>query len=274
MKKETKGCNLMINLNNFDLSYDDIGEGSVPIIFLHGYPFDKSMWENQIEYLKASNRLLACDIRGFGKSKDEKSSLSIDLFGDDLIAFMDKLAINKAIICGLSMGGFIALNAQKKSPDRFESLILCDTQCIADTDEVKEERRKIIEEIKVDGVKKFNEGFIKSVFNQDSLTEKKELVEELRTVVFANSEHIIIEGLKVLAERSETCSTLSDISVTTLIICGRQDEVTPLSESEFMHKNIKGSTLKIIENAGHVSNLEHPKEFNQHLQDFLDTLKK
>ena len=98
-------------------------------------------------------------------------------------------------------------------------------------------------------------------------------MEQLRTVVFANSKHIITEGLVALAERAETCTTLNRITIPTLIICGRQDEVTPLLQSEFMHATINGSILQIIDNAGHVSNLEHPDEFNKHLLDFLTRLK-
>ncbi|MES2654893.1 MAG: alpha/beta hydrolase [Bacteroidota bacterium] len=272
METATKGYNLTIPVNNFQLSYNDIGEGSTPIIFMHGYPFDKTMWQPQLDFLKSSHRSISFDIRGFGKSTDEESHLSIDLFGEDLIALMDKLNIDKAIVCGLSMGGFIALNAQKRFPDRFAALILCDTQCIADTAEVKEKRNKIINEIAVDGVAPFNEGFIKNVFHKDSLSNKKELVEQLRSVVFANSPHIITMGQTALAERSETCSTLNEITIPTLIICGREDIVTPLAQSEMMHKDIKGSILHVIDNAGHVSNLEQPDEFNKHLLDFLTTL--
>ncbi|MCC5916610.1 MAG: alpha/beta hydrolase, partial [Cryomorphaceae bacterium] len=267
-----KGYNLTTTINNFNLSYDDIGEGGTPVIFLHGFPFDKTMWEVQIEALKSTNRLIAMDIRGFGKSTDEETELSIDLFGDDLIASMDKLNIDEAIICGLSMGGFIALNAHKRFPDRFKALILCDTQCIADTAEVKKKRYKIIEEIDLDGAANFNEGFLKSVFHEDSLMHKKELVEKLRQVVFSNSQHIIKMGLIALAERSETCSFLREIAVPTLIICGREDEVTPLAQSEFMNSTIEWSALHVIENAGHVSNLEQPVEFNKHLLDFLTAL--
>lgn len=273
METEAKGYNLTIAVNNFHLSYDDIGEGNIPIIFLHGFPFSKAMWQLQLDFLKDSYRLISCDIRGFGKSTDETSPLSIDLFADDLIAFMDKLDIDKAIVCGLSMGGFIALNALQKIPNRFHALILCDTQCIADSIEVKEKRYKTIDEIKKDGVTNFNEGFIKNVFHKDSITNKKELVEQLKTVVFANSKHIITEGLVALAERAETCTTLNRITIPTLIICGRQDEVTPLLQSEFMHATINGSILQIIDNVGHVSNLEHPDEFNKHLLDFLTRLK-
>lgn len=272
METINQGFNSSISVNNFLLSYDDVGEGSTPIICLHGFPFDKTMWMEQLDFLKSKYRIIACDIRGFGKSTDEEAHLSIDLFSEDLIAFMDELNIDKAIICGLSMGGFIALNALSRFPDRFEALVLCDTQCIADTPEVKEKRYKIIDDINNNGVTEFNEGFIKSVFHKDSIRNKKDLVEKLHGVVFANSDNIIKKGLVALAERSETCSTLNEITIPTLIICGREDEVTPLSQSESMHSTIKGSILHVIENAGHVSNLEQPQEFNEQLLNFLTIL--
>ncbi|MBK9106772.1 MAG: alpha/beta hydrolase [Saprospiraceae bacterium] len=273
MKPLSEGYNLTTEVNHFNLSYDDIGSGDMPIIFLHGYPFDKTMWEGQLQFLRSSYRVIALDIRGFGASRDEQSLLSIDLFADDVITFMNKLEIEKAIICGLSMGGFIALNAIARFPDRFEALILCDTQCIADTAEVKANRYKTIDEIKANGPDDFNEGFIKSVFHKDSLIQMPEIVEAVRNVVFSNSQQIIINGLIALAERSETCTTLGRIAVPTLIICGREDVVTPLPQSEYMHEHIKGSLLRIIENAGHVSNLEHQYEFNKILYDFLMSLK-
>lgn len=273
MKSETKGYNVSIPVNNFNLSYDDLGEGNVPIIFLHGFPFDKSMWNDQLEFLKSNHRVIACDIRGFGQSTDEASHLSMDLFADDVIKFMDTLKIEKAIICGLSMGGFIALNLMKRFQERFSALILCDTQCIADTAEVKENRFKAIEKIEADGVFDFNDGFIKKVFHKESLENKKELVRNLRNVVFSNSEHIIKQGLIALAERSETCSILNEIHIPTLILCGREDEVTPLVQSEMMFSSIDGSVLHVIDKAGHVSNLEQPDVFNKHLLDFLRGLK-
>jgi pimeloyl-ACP methyl ester carboxylesterase len=269
MKITAKGYDLTVNVNDFDLSYNDVGEGDIPVVFLHGFPFDKTMWQAQLDYLQTTHRVIACDIRGFGKSTDEESHLGMDLFANDLILFIEKLGLEKVIICGLSMGGYIALNAMKRFPSRFEALILCDTQCVADTHEVKVNRYKTIEDIKEYGVTNFNQGFIKKVFHEDSLTNKPELVEQLRSVVFSNSEHIITQGLTALAERSETCSFLDEISIPTLIICGKEDVVTPLDESKFMNKHIKGSVLHVISNAGHVSNLEEPEKFNKLLRDFL-----
>ena len=168
------------------MSYNDVGIGIIPIIFLHGFPFDKSSWHGQLDALKNTNRVIAIDIRGFGQSKDEKNSLSIDLFSEDLFAFMDKLKIDKAVICGLSMGGYIALNAINKFPERFAAFILCNTQCIADTPEVKENRYKTIEKIKDSDANEFNENFIKSVFHPDSIINKTEIVEHLQKPYFAN----------------------------------------------------------------------------------------
>lgn len=272
MKNEIKGSDLTIAVSNFHMSYDEMGEGNIPVIFLHGFPFDKSMWAGQLEFLKSSYRVIAVDIRGFGKSTDEESDFSIDMFAEDLIAMMDELYIEKAVVCGLSMGGFIVLNAHERFPERFEALVLCDTQCIADTAAVKEKRLNTILDIESDGVQKFNESFVESVFHPESLTKKKGLVKNLSKVVFANSPQIISQGLLALAGRTETCTTLGAVEVPTLIICGREDAVTPLSQSEKMHKSIKGSILKIIDNAGHVSNLEQSQEFNQYLGDFLGTL--
>ena len=272
MKTVKKGSDLSITVNNLSLSYRDVGVGSVPIIFLHGFPFDKTMWQPQLDCFKTSHRLISFDLRGFGKSNDEQSSLSINGFVDDLIQFMDVLNIDTAILCGLSMGGYIALQAMKRFPKRFKALILCDTQCIADTQEGREKRYKAMAAFEVDGVKNFNEGFVKNIFHKDSIAHKQKLVEQVRKVVFSNSKQILTQGMLALAERSETCATLKEISVPTLIICGREDIVTPLAQSESMQTSITGSILRVIDDAGHVSNLEQPEVFNKYLQDFLTTL--
>jgi pimeloyl-ACP methyl ester carboxylesterase len=169
MKTANQGYNLSIPVNNFNLSYDDLGVGDIPIIFLHGFPFDKKMWQGQLEFLSDSYRVIACDVRGFGKSTDEETNLSIDLFGSDLIQFMDTLGFQRAVVCGLSMGGYIALNAQARFPERLEALILADTQCINDSNEVKDKRMETIKKIESEGPNQFNEGFVKSVFHKDSL---------------------------------------------------------------------------------------------------------
>ena len=272
MDTNTKGYNLTLNVNGVRLCYDDVGEGSVPVIFLHGFPFDKNMWQSQIEFLKSTQRVIAYDIRGFGKSSDHGTSLSIDQFSEDLIRFMDLLSIDKAVVCGLSMGGYVAMNAHRRAPGRFEALILSDTQCVADTAEGKKKRYQSIDEINSEGIKNFAEGFIQSAFCKNSLSNKKDVVDKLKEVIYSTSPRMITQGLKALAERKETCSTLCNVSIPTLVICGKEDEMTPVIQSEYLKQNINGSLLCIIENAGHVSNLEQPEEFNKQLINFLEMI--
>lgn len=264
--------NLLTKINSLSVSYHDVGEGTIPIIFLHGFPFDKSMWKSQLDDLKSKFRLIAIDFRGFGQSTDEKTVLSMDLLGLDLIAFMDKLNIPKAIVCGLSMGGYVALNVVQKFPERFKALILCDTQCNADTPEGRAKRYATIEEINSAGPAAFNESFIKGVFHPNSFIDKNEVVEDLRNVVIGNTKEVITSGLEALATRSETCSGLKNIRIPTLIICGDEDQITPVAKSKAMQEQIQGAELKIIEQAGHVSNLEQPKQFNMHVSNFLNRL--
>ena len=263
---------LTISIRNISFSYNDVGKGDIPVLFLHGFPFDKSMWKPQMDVLKDTHRVIALDLRSYGKTGNDNSELSINLFADDLIHFMDALKLNKAFICGLSMGGYVALNAVYRFPERFTGVVLCDTQCIADSTEGKEKRHNTIQQIKAGGLVDFTEGFLKNVFCKNSLINQKDLVESIRKVILKTQPETIIGTLLALANRTETCSTLKKISVPTLIICGKEDVVTPLAQSEFMQSKIQYSLLKIIDNAGHLSNLEQPEEFNQHLNTFLSSL--
>ncbi|MDP2162124.1 MAG: alpha/beta hydrolase [Flavobacterium sp.] len=269
MENYLSNYNKKIDVTNIKISYNDVGIGKIPILFLHGFPFNKSMWEEQLEFLKDSHRLISIDIRSFGQSLENHLEVSIDLFTNDLIQFMNALGLKKVILCGLSMGGFIALNAVKKHPKRFAALVLCDTQCASDTEEQKAKRMETIQEIEANGISKFTASFLKAVFHEDSLSNKIGLVAKIEADILANSPAVLIGGLKALASRQETCSSLDKIEIPTLIICGREDQVTPLSQSELMHQNIENSILKIIENAGHLSNLEQPEAFNAALLEFL-----
>jgi pimeloyl-ACP methyl ester carboxylesterase len=269
MQKPIKGYGKTITINNAHISYDDVGKGEIPIIFLHGFPFDRSMWKGQVNYLKLAYRLISVDLRGFGQSSLGKEDINIDLFSDDLIKLMDALKIEKAILCGLSMGGYIALNVINRFPGRFVGLILCDTNCIADNKKMREHRYKTIYQIEAHGKADFAEEFIENAFRRDSFVLKKEIVKKIEATILANTAKVITEGLKALTNRTETCSTLSSISVPTLIICGRNDKLTPVEQSEFLNRHIPRSKLRIIERAGHLSNLEQSDVFNEHLLHFL-----
>ena len=268
------GNDLFISVNGAKICYNDFGEGLEPIIFLHGFPFDKSSWQPQVDFLKNTYRVIALDIRGFGKSSAGTDKMSMSLFAEDLIKFMDALEIKAAVVCGLSMGGYILLNAANRFPERFSALIFADTQCIADTQETKEGRAKTIAQIEKEGTEKFTENFLKAAFHPHTISNETELVDNIKGVIKNNSPEVIIGGLQALASRDETCSSLSIISVPVLILCGKLDTVTPAAQSVYLNKNIKDSFIHLIDNAGHLSNLEKADEFNHYLSYFIHDMVK
>ena len=258
-----------IILDDITVYYDDSGIGDIPVIFIHGFPFDKSMWHSQMNFLKTSHRVLAYDIRGFGKSTGGEKDFSMSQFAEDLINFMDGLKIGKAIVCGLSMGGYILLNAVIRYPERFTAIILADTQCIADNTEAKEKRKKAILQIENNGLNEFVEGFIKNIFHSETLDNEKETVEGIRRIMLATSSLTITKTLGALMNRLDMSLVLKDIKIPVLIICGNEDKVTPPSQAEFMNMNIANSDIQIIENAGHLSNLDNENEFNKFIDIFI-----
>jgi len=269
------GNDIRLQVNNIIISYSDEGPEEAPVvIFIHGFPFNKSMWRTQAEALKENYRVIAYDVRGHGNSDAGHEDFSIDLFTNDLISFMDKLQLNKVILCGLSMGGYIALNAVEKHPHSIDALILCDTQCAADTPEGKEKRRKVIESIRKNGVEQYAGESIKHLFAPESLTTKEKEVAVIREMILNTSSQTLCNTLLALSERKETCKKLFAIEIPVLLLVGKEDKITPPAAAQFMHENIPGSALSIIEHAGHVSNLENPAEFNLQLENFLSRIEK
>lgn len=266
---ETKGKDIIIKVNGINICYDDLGEGLVPIIFIHGFPFDKSTWQPQLELLQSTNRVIAYDIRGFGKSTSDHEALSIGLFADDLVQLMDALQIKQAIVCGLSMGGYILLNALNRYADRFAAVILSDTQCIADSSESKAKRYKLAEQIEKEGLDDFATSFSKTVLSAESLNNNSGLAEHLKKIILSTSKKTVTGTLTALTQRHEMCSWLRKIQVPVLIVCGKEDTITPFVQSEFMHNKILNSSLYKIDKAGHLSNLEQPEAFNDHICNFI-----
>lgn len=265
---------LTITGNNLTISYIDEGSTDAPtIIFIHGFPLNKAMWKKQVQILKENFRVIAYDIRGHGNTDVGKDNFSINLFVKDLLSLMDALKIDKIILCGFSMGGYIALNAIENYPERFSALILCDTNCTADLPEAKEKRMKTIESIEKNGLEQYAEESLKKLFAPISILEQIEEITKVREMIMNTSIQSLIKTLQALAERAETCSRLHEIKVPVLIMVGKEDEITPPDVAMAMYEKIKGSTIQIIEHAGHLSNMENSKEFNKQLTAFLSSIK-
>lgn len=262
-----------ITVGDVKMSYFDEGSPTAsPVVFIHGFPFDKSTWMGQLDLLKDEYRVIAYDVRGHGQSDSGTETFTISQFVSDLFLLMDSLEIKKTTLCGLSMGGYIALAASKQEPQRIASLILCDTQCAADTEEAKIKRKDTILAVEANGLKQYATDSLEKLFSKKSLTENRTVVSSIEETILQTPTETITKTLMALANRSETCLSMHAIKVPVLILVGAEDQITPPEAAQKMHKLIPQSELKIIEDAGHLSNLESPEIFNKHLQTFLRSL--
>lgn len=270
------GKNIRLFINNQMVCYTDAGPDDAPvIIFIHSFPLNKSMWDKQLAAFKQQYRVIAYDVRGHGASEStDASTYSIDNFVHDLIYFMDALKIDTASLCGLSMGGYIALNAIENYPYRFESLVLCDTSCFPDTAETIEKRMKTVESIENNGVQKYADTSVNTLFAPESLKTKVAEIVAVKEMILTSSIQSLSKTLRALCVRKETYSMLPHIQVPVLVLAGEEDTITPKTTARYMHENITDSTLHIIEHAGHLSNIENSGDFNKALETFFASVYK
>ena len=261
---------MKIILNDIAIDYNECGmPQGLPVVFIHGFPFSHDMWEPQMNVMPNNIHSIAYDVRGHGASDVGDGQFTIELFVDDLISLLDHLSIKKAILCGLSMGGYIALRTFERHPDRVSSLILCDTKSEPDTNDVKINRTTTMRAVKEAGVQVFAENFVKSIFWEKTFDKNPGVVSFIKQIICANSPRGICGTLLALASRTDTTPALSSINVPTCIIVGEYDKLTPPSDAQAMHTMIAGSELHILSNAAHMSNLENTQEFNARLIAFL-----
>jgi 3-oxoadipate enol-lactonase len=262
---------MKININDIALNYIETGKPqNIPIIFIHGFPFSHLMWEPQLSALPGSVHAIAYDIRGHGSSSVGDGQYTIDLFVDDLIALIDRLDMEKAVLCGLSMGGYIALRTIERYAERVAGLILCDTKSEPDSNDAKINRASSIRSIKANGVNVFAEEFVKNIFWERTFDKNPGIVTFIKQIISANPLLGICGTQIALAARTDTSSVLSAIRIPTCIIVGEHDKLIPSSSVQAMHKSITGSELHILSNAAHMTNLENTKDFNNVLFNFLD----
>ena len=241
----------------------------IPVIFIHGFPFDRSIWKGQVDLLKNQFYTVTYDIRGYGGSDAGDGQYTIELFVDDLIALLDHLKISRGVLVGLSMGGYISLRAAERNPERVRGLVLCDTRSEADSNEGKIRRADQARIVQREGTRDFARSFVAGLFDETSFAEKPEIVESIRMLIERTSPRSIVGTLIALGGRTDTTPALYNIRVPTLVLVGRHDTLTPVSASTAMKEKIPGAEMHIIPHAGHLSNLENPEEFNEHLLNFL-----
>jgi pimeloyl-ACP methyl ester carboxylesterase len=233
------------------------------------------MWQPQISGLAQYASVYAMDLRGHGESSAGQKEFSMDLFADDLAAFITVLGLKQPVIlCGLSMGGYAAFAFYRKYPQFVSGLILTATKAAADSQEAKANRDKAIETAREQGRDAIFTGMLAKFLAPKNASDQTNLVNTTRSIMEnAAGEQTIVKDLVALRDRPDATPDLQGIKVPTLIVHGAEDQIIPVTEAQAMHSAIPASRLVILQNAGHLLNLEQPERFNEAVANFLEQFK-
>lgn len=259
--------------NDFMLAYQDSCSGPT-LLLIHGFPLNSSLWEPQLEDLSDTARMLAPDLRGFGLSGSGDEPYSMALMADDCMGLLDALGVQEpVVVCGLSMGGYIAFEFYRRFSDWVSGMILVSTRAEADTPEGKKGRDQMAEQAREDGPEIIAQTMLPKLLAPETYERDEDLVGFVRDMMESSSVDGIAGALMAMKERPDSTETLGEIDVPTLIIHGDDDQIVPLEAAEKMRDAIPEAELVLIPGAGHLPNLEQAEAFNEVVWDFLETLK-
>jgi 3-oxoadipate enol-lactonase len=245
------------------------GQG-MPIVLVHGFPLDHSMWDAQIDALSGQWRIIAPDLRGFGDSEVTAGTVTMEQMADDIAAMLDTLGIDEPVVLvGLSMGGYVAFQFERKYRDKLRALVLCDTRAVADTPEAAQARLSMAQKVLDAGTTPVVESMLPKLFGATALANGTEGVESVRRTMLATSPQGMAAALRGMAARSDVTAKLPRISVPTLVIVGQDDAISPVDEMRGVAQLIPGSEFVVIPGAGHMTPVEAPAAFNEAIVQFL-----
>jgi len=246
------------------------GTGS-PVLLVHGFPLDLTMWNAQIEALSQRYHVIAPDLRGFGASESMSSDVySMEQFADDLADLLDTLEVTEQVtFCGLSMGGYIAWQFWRKHRARLKKLILCDTRAAANTPQGAETRRKMANHVLRSGTGEIAALMLPNLLADSTRKKNQGIVEKLTTVIRNTDPRAIAAAQHGMAQRDDFSDELADIDIQTLLLVGEQDTLTTSGEMQGIANCMPRAHMVTLPNAGHMSPMENPQVANQAILDFL-----
>jgi pimeloyl-ACP methyl ester carboxylesterase len=258
-------------VNGRQMSYREAGNGT-PIVLLHAFPLNSSMWDEQLSFLSKRFHIIAPDLRGFGHSESSGGQYSIDEMAADVASLLQLIGIDSAVLVGLSMGGYVAMAFYRNHPQLVRALVLADTRPGADTPEARDRRHKSAQRAETDGAGAIADDMLPVLLGPTTLKSRPDVVERARRITESNSPSGIASGQRAMAARLDSTELMKSVSVPTLVIVGSEDGLTPAADAEKLRDAIRGARLEVIPAAGHLSNLEQPELFSQAIERFVDSL--
>ena len=262
---------MRVQVNGFPMYVAARGQGPV-ITFVHGFPLNHRIFDTQVRTLSRHFRVLAPDLRGFGKTPFAGDDIRMDTYADDIAALLDALDVEQTVLAGLSMGGYIAFAFWRRYPERVRGLVLLNTRASADTDEARQNRFRTIEAIRQNGLDPLIQGMVPKLLSPVTQRGKPHVVRKVEDIMRSATVEGVIAALQAMAARPDSRPTLNTIHVPTLILTGRDDALIPVSEAEEMALAIPDARLHVIDQAGHLVTMERPRTTSRLLEAFLQSV--
>jgi pimeloyl-ACP methyl ester carboxylesterase len=256
-------------VNGANLATVDRGSGR-PVVLVHAFPLDHSMWDAQAAALASGWRVIAPDLRGFGESQVSEGTVTMEQFADDLAGLLDALGIDEPVVfCGLSMGGYVGWQFYRKYASRVRAMILCDTRAVADTPEARAGRKDMIDRVLRDGPEPVAQAMTPKLLAASTVASRPELVAAVHRMIVANDPQGIAAALRGMRDRPDATELLTRIRCPCLILVGKFDAISTLEEMRSIAAKIPGAKLVTIAGAGHLTPLEQPVQTTSAIETFL-----
>jgi len=264
----------LVDLSTTSLAFVDRGDG-VPVLLVHGFPLDHTMWDAQIEALAGSCRVIAPDLRGFGRSPlgniNVERGVSMEQYAEDLAELLEALAVVESIVLvGFSMGGYVAWQFMRKHPERVRALVQCDTRSAADSDDARAARIKIAESVANTGSGPVADAMLPKLLSPRTLESGAPVVARVRAMIERTGPAAIAAAQRGMAARPDVSELLPKISVPTLVLCGEQDAISPPREMQAIAEAIPNAEFLVIPGVGHMTTMENPQAVNDALVRFVE----
>ena len=254
-----------ITLDRTTLAYDEAGpDAGLPLLLVHGHPFDRSMWRPQLARFAAERRVIVPDLPGYGASPDAVPGWAA--FADDLAALLDALRVPRAVVAGLSMGGQIALDLWARHPGRVAGLLLADTTAAGETPESRAARLAQAEGLLAEGMDPYA---VDVLYRMVSPAAPEAVAQHVLGMMRATDPAGAAAAQRARADRPDRTGDLAAVDVPTVVVVGSEDEFTPVAGAEAMAARIPGAELVVVDGAAHMPNLERPAAFDAALERLL-----
>lgn len=265
------GATQQFGVRGVSLAVDVQGDGDA-ILFLNAFPLDRMMWRPLASALTGWRRIMP-DYRGFGESETPEAGYSIDEYADDAAALLGALRVERAVVCGISMGGYVAFALWRRHPERVRALVLMNTRATPDDADGKAKRDTTIARVRRDGPGFLAETMTPNLVAPATITTMPDVVTQVKTAIGRARGDGVAGALAAMRDRPDSTPMLPSITVPTLVIAGHDDQVIPVAAQRAMADAIPNAQLTVLPGAGHLAPLEQPVNTGRLVGEFLESLR-